>query len=90
MDMQNLHIEFDFLPLLIIVRRNISPLVRRRWAAVLTQEEHAMWNEIIAFMTRDEHPFMEALDFVTRTIANDNAANDNEALSSDASHPEVA
>ncbi len=49
-----------------------------------------MWNEIIAFITRDDHPFMEALDVVTRTVANDNVANDNEALSSDASHPEVA
>ena len=49
-----------------------------------------MWIEIVQFVTRDEHPFMEALEFVTRTVANDNAANDNEALSSDASHPEVA
>lgn len=89
-DMQFVHVERVFLPLLIFVRRNISPLARRHWAAALTQEEHAMWNEIIAFITRDDHPFMEALDVVTRTVANDNVANDNEALSSDASHPEVA
>ncbi|MFN3232862.1 MAG: hypothetical protein ACE363_12000 [Alphaproteobacteria bacterium] len=49
-----------------------------------------MWKEIVEFVTRDEHAFMEALDVVTRIVANDNVANDNEALSSDASHPEVA
>ena len=49
-----------------------------------------MWSELVKVLTRDEHPFMEALEFVTRAVANDNAANDNEALPSDASRPEVA
>jgi len=43
-----------------------------------------MWNELVKIFTRDDHPFMEALDVVTRGAANDNAANDNGAVRSDA------
>ena len=49
-----------------------------------------MLKELVSFLTRDEHLFMDVLDIATRNVANDNAANDNEARSSDASQPEVA
>ena len=49
-----------------------------------------LFNELVDYVTRDVHPFMEALTLSGRVAANDNAANENEASLNDASLPEIA